>query len=110
MVLGMNEEIKDIIDYINDRVIPNEKWEKIKDYITDLQEENDRLKDELKRLHNLLNSQAYKDLDNYKSRIDKAIKLLKEAGCYDEETKTFCDDIYYELPNILNALEGSDKE
>jgi hypothetical protein len=42
-------------------------------------------------------------------RIDKAIELLKEAGCYDEEAKTFCDDIWEELPELLNILQGSDE-
>ena len=51
-----------------------------------------------------------KEIEQYKSRIDKAIKLLKEAGCYEEESKQFYDDIWEELPDILNALEGSDKE
>lgn len=30
----MSEEIKEILDYIDNRIIPNEKWNKIKDYIT----------------------------------------------------------------------------
>ena len=34
----MIEEIKEILDYIDDRIIPNEKWDKIKDYITNLQQ------------------------------------------------------------------------
>lgn len=51
----------------------------------------------------------HEDYLKLEQKIDKAIKILKEAGCYDEETKTFCDDIWEELPDILNALEGSDK-
>jgi len=47
---------------------------------------------------------------DYKSRNEKAIKLLKEAGCYDEETKTFCDDVWEELPKLLNILLGEDKD
>ena len=48
------------------------------------------------------------EYENYKQRNEKAIQILKEAGCYDEETKTFCDDVWEELPKILNILKGSD--
>ena len=34
----MTNEIKEILDYIDDRIIPNEKWEAVKDYITNLQQ------------------------------------------------------------------------
>ena len=50
------------------------------------------------------------ELDRCIKANERAIKLLKEAGSYDEETKTFCDDVYQELPNILKALIGGDKE
>lgn len=47
-------------------------------------------------------------LNNLNDRIDKAIDLLKTAGCYDEKTKSFCDDIWDELPDLLNILQGSE--
>ena len=78
----MSEEIKEILDYISDRVIPNEKWNAVKTYIKDLQ-------------------QKVEQLENI---IKEAIDLLKEAGCYDEETKQFCDDVWGELPDLLNIL------
>ena len=71
------------------------------DYITNLQQENDRLKEIL----------HWKQIENnifYKSRIDKAIEILKESGCYDEETKAFCDSVWEELPIILNILKGGE--
>lgn len=46
-----------------------------------------------------------KELKQYKVIVQDATKLLKEAGCYDEEAKTFCDDIWDELPELLNILE-----
>ena len=52
-----------------------------------------------------LQNKEIKRLENI--RI-KSIALLKEAGCYDEETKTFCDDVYDELPKILKTLEGDE--
>lgn len=48
-------------------------------------------------------------LEDYKSRCEKAVEILKEAGCYDEEIKSFCDDIWEELPDLLNILKGSDE-
>lgn len=41
---------------------------------------------------------------------DRAIELLKEAGCYDEETKSFCDDVWEELPKLLSILDGDKNE
>ena len=33
-------------------------------------------------------------------------KIIKEEGCYDEEMKTFCDDINHsELPKLLAMLD-----
>ena len=68
------------------------------DCITNLQEEYEDLKIDNKRLQH--NEKVFK------SRNEKAIKLLKEAGCYDEKTNTFCDDVWEELPELLNILQG----
>ena len=96
----MKDEIKEIeewlrdistptgLSYSGDRTLSNSMADHIIDYITNLQEEK----------------------EDYKSRNEKAIELLKEAGCYDEETKTFCDDVWEELPNLLNILNGDDKK
>lgn len=46
--------------------------------------------------------------EDYKLRVDKAIKLLEET-CYDKETDTFYDDLWQELPDLLNILKGDDK-
>ena len=98
-------------------------WEKAVSKIYDLQEENERLKEALCK-DNIVSKNKYDCLKrqkenlelrlscikDYKSRNEKAISLLKEAGCYDEETKTFCDDVWEELPELLNILQGEDKE
>lgn len=49
-----------------------------------------------------------KEIERLENIRIKTIGLLKEAGCYDEETKTFCDDIWEELPKILKTLEGDE--
>ena len=43
----MNETINEILDYISDRVIQKEKWNKVKDYITNLQQENKEANDSI---------------------------------------------------------------
>lgn len=40
----MNNEIKEVLDYISDRIIPNEKWNELKNYITNLNEELEKYK------------------------------------------------------------------
>ena len=86
-----------------------EERKKMANYITNLQEENESLKEIAKlRKDTLIMNQ--KKVDNLQERIDKAIKLLKEAGCYEEDTKIFCSDIYHELPELLNILTGGDED
>lgn len=46
-------------------------------------------------------------IEDLQQRIDKAIEYIKECGCYEEDTKVFCDDIdIYELPKLLEILKG----
>lgn len=56
-----------------------------------------------------INISALKEIERLNNIIKKTTKLLKQAGSYDEETKQFCDDVWEELPDILNVLEGSNK-
>ena len=79
----MNEEIKEILDYIDDRIIPNEKWNKIKDYITNLQQKYDKLQQEIKIDGNSIqigNKVCYcvdKDLIDYITNIQQENETLK---------------------------------
>ena len=44
----------------------------------------------------------------YKSVIDEVREFIKEEGCYEEDTKIFCDDINHnELPKLLQILDKS---
>lgn len=126
----MKDEIKEIkvnkanksITFINNGIAFSQFGvaDEILDLITNLQEENrilketnvycnrtdcsGRIKDSRKY------DSVYQEKEDYKSRNEKAIKLLKEAGCYDEKTNTFCDDVWEELSKLLNILQGEDKE
>lgn len=67
------------------------------------------LKAENKRLQKTIDFLIDQDTKHI-NIIVKAIKLLKEAGCYDEETKSFCEDILEEeLPKLLNILGGDEE-
>lgn len=118
----MNDEIKEIRDYIacpqlgDDyygewgalRLDQRLKIKSLLDCITNLQEENERLNDELKRLHNLLNSQAYQDLDNYKSRIEKAIDYITTEQLYTNYQWGKSQYVKI-LKDLLNILNGGDE-
>ena len=124
----MQEEIKEILDKF-DKVLKNYELDKkfgqisvdsichlfpnemiaIKDYITNLQEENEKLKlaKDTKCASEILCECLHND---YKSRNEKAIELIKDEGLYEEDTNTFCGEIYSSLPELLNILQGVDKE
>ena len=104
------KEIKEILDYIDDRIIPNEKWDKIKDYITNLQQENERLKEELKNRPIVdFTFDVYKELEDYKSRCEKAVEYIKEHIRIDDEYPSYMEMLVEEKNELLNILNGSDE-
>lgn len=113
----MSNEIKEILELFKEYASggmsglypPEETIGHLLDCITNLQQENDYFNKKNIEL-STLNTSLRSNRDDYKSRCEKAIELLKEVGCYDEETKTFCDDIWEELPYLLNILQGGDKD
>jgi len=91
----MNNEIKEILEYIK-------KWMglseipmivKLEDYITNLQEEKDTYKEQLRITH--------KDLEHYISRCEKAIEYIENPR-HEMSVLTY--------QNLLNILQGSDNE
>ena len=51
------------------------------------------------------------ELERLRENRDKAIEYIKECGCYEEDTKVFCDDInIYELPKLLEILKGGNND
>lgn len=83
--------------------------EHLLDYITNLQKEKDYYFKKNNEL-STLNTSLRNDRDIYKIRNEEAIEIIKDAGCYDEEMKQFCDDIWEELPDLLNVLQGKSDE
>ena len=44
--------------------------------------------------------------DRFENIINKVEEFIKEEGCYEEDTKIFCDDINCsELPKLLEILD-----
>lgn len=66
------------------------------------------MKDMLETLSGVEKYVLVEKIVDLQQRIDKAIKLLKEAGCYDEKAQIFCDDVWDELPELLNILKGDE--
>lgn len=83
----------------------------LEDLCGNLQEENEQLQQKVNQLETSNTSkdeellQLKEELRQLKANIDEAIRVLKDSGCYDEDTKTFCDDVWEELPYILSTLE-----
>ena len=50
-----------------------------------------------------------KEIEILNNIIDKAIELLKENACIDEDVEYFCDDLRYDdCKKLLDILKGSD--
>lgn len=97
----MKDIIKEIIDYIDDRVIPNEKWNAVKEYMKELQEENKRLKFAMKDTYDSANDTC----SELQQRIDKAIEYCENNLCHYWAIGDYIKKPYY----LINILKGSDK-
>ena len=122
----MKDEIKEILDYLkNDNyftesseyeVSPYDLYkslnsvqtDKLLDYITNLQEENKKLKHKLEQMYNdtkdTYNEICAEQID-YKSRNEKAIEYINSTG-YGTDFSMSAE----EVDNLLNILQGDDKE
>ena len=117
----INDEIKEILDYISDRVIEKEKWNKVRDYITILQQRieylersNNRREDTIIGLRDEIN-----DYEDYKSRCEKAVEIYDNTITYlttinaeymDSNTKKTIQDIINKLEKELDILNGRSDE
>lgn len=108
----MNDEIKEILDdLLFTTTLPNvsvklskEKLNQLKDCITNLEQENERLKKEQLNLKDELAS-----MWECKARNKEAIEYIKNVS---RETLNNGRVFYNELPaqNLLNILTGGDEE
>jgi hypothetical protein len=137
----MTEEIKEILEALKPHndikeyplYLNRKQQDLLYDYITNLQQENEKLKLDVKYWENkwqntrfannqvkVLQDTVIKSANNtnkameqteiYKLRCEKAIEYIKDKGLYEEELDIFNDDINYnELDDLLNILNGSDE-
>lgn len=128
----MKDEIKEILNWLNQIikenkesdvslngcVVPFETLYKLQDCITNLQQENEELKNEVKELERmceLYGKSIYNaELTDYKSRIDKAIKYIKSHIQRHDIDGSIADldefDILASPKTLLNILNGGDKD
>lgn len=102
----MINEIKEILDYIDDRIISNEKWDKIKDYITNLQNEIFDLKDTIQNKNDCIG--AYECIiEDRDKRIDKAsikAELIKDIG-FDYDGYNDTENLKKVIDELVNLAE-----
>ena len=101
----MSEEVKEILEEIDNKIIPNEHWNKIKDYITNLQNKYEN------QIHRYMNLKDYatnlqKENEELKDQRKKAIKYIKSTNFYGIRSgKTLFSKNMNELLNILGGEE-----
>lgn len=101
----MNNEIKEILQLIGNRCycgeISDDKCEKYCNYITNLQEENKKLKEVIVNL--------IKDDSNLQLRIEKAIEYIDKRIFVDVEEQCSILHIFGEdLEELLKILKGEE--
>ena len=122
----MKDEIKEILEDLKEHshskyVAPLElidiECQLLLDYITNLQEENERLKEIVENLTTMtasgdgkqIKNTAQFKLDIYKQRIKKAVDLIIEKIDYDNEYPGYMQMLSTDYEDLLNILQGSDE-
>ena len=120
----MNDEIKEILKeiecYRNEELclifLSREESNALLDYITNLQQENERLKEENKHIFAnvnddellISNAMNYAEARDYKSRCEKAIEYIKGTTFFGLRSgKTFMSKYLNDLLNILQNGDGN---
>ena len=109
----MSEELKNIIRV----ALTTAEQDMLNDYITNLQEENKRLKEENKQIFSkvnddellISNAMNYAEAQEYKSKCEKAIDVLEELIA-EFQLNDYITDFDKKMNKPLNILQGSDKQ
>ena len=116
----MNNEIKEILSLLKSSSWCNEA-NQIEDYITNLQEENEKLKEKVFNMMTMtacgdrkqIKSTAQYKLDIAQERIDKAIDHIKKHPITFDSNNDIIVGYFLDSTDadeLLNILEGDDKK
>ena len=124
----MNDEIKELLKHIEildntDYILHSDKAKALLDYITNLQQENDKLREQCKQWKenhkavciqrdNILNN-TVKDIEeqiDYKSRNEKAIDKLNTQLAFTSSYQLNYQSAMNIIEETKSILQGSDKE
>ena len=96
----MNDDIKEILDYLQENSKKDEATKQLVDYITNLQQENQ----DLSRMCELYGKSLYNaELTDYKSRIEKAVEIFKDTNVDMPSTL-----LIETIDNGINVLNGKE--
>ena len=107
------QEIKEILKIETDcdyKKISVDEIAILENYITNLQEENEKLEDVIKKDRQFYNNRLL-DYIEYKRRIDKAIEYIKTCNPNVDLDSEFLEESYisnYGAKELLDILQGSD--
>jgi len=108
----MKDEIKEInikrpgqiLDYVDTK----EHLLELYKYITNLQEENERLKDYLD-IFKLSNKTKQETIDDFRKRIDKAVEYIKSIIWEDKSMRAKYKMVLINSEVLLNILNGGNE-
>lgn len=113
----MNDEIKEILDNIKNKyedyyvqdIVSGNDLKQLLDYITNLQQENERLKENNLDMQEEM-ARTWQKCDDYKSRCEKAIEYIKNCEIVDKDKRyPLLEEQFGE--DLLNILQnGSEKD
>lgn len=108
MVVGMNKEIKEILDNFDNAINELPKTNNIASSLNSINVGD--LREAVKRLKHIPNyDELLKENKKLKLIIDKAIEYIKNTCCIQPNEKCNIDLRYDEVDNLLNILRGEDK-
>lgn len=108
----MKDEIKEILDKLNNKaehyILYDYETHLLLDYITNLQEENEILKENAIHNDKVVDKAKWNEM-LYKSRIEKAIEYINNNSYFEDNiVKTMIFKDY--SSNLLNILQGVGKD
>ena len=112
----MNNETKEVLDFKENADYKRLSCDEIailRDYITNLDEKNKELKKKItfnEKSRRKMQQSLMEQIEDYKSRIDKATAYIKNTCCIQPNEECNIDLRYDEVDYLLNILRGEGNE